>query len=83
LSSLDKTLTSAYYEVEIDPETRFPISVHMVLLAAVKGETEVDKSKRIVGGKHVAFHFRYALGEFGKLEKPQIPRDAERLLAKP
>jgi hypothetical protein len=82
LSSLDKSLTSAYYEVEIDPETQLPVAIRMVILAAVKGETEIDKSKRIVGGKHIAFHFNYKLSEFGKVEKPKIPKDAEKLLSK-
>ena len=82
MSSLDKSLTNAYYEIEIDPALQLPVAIKVVLLAATKGETEIDKrTKRIVGGTHVAFHFTYALTDFGQIKKPEIPRDAEKLLA--
>ncbi|MBI4607160.1 MAG: hypothetical protein HY721_34790 [Planctomycetes bacterium] len=79
---MDKSLTNALYEIEIDPQTQLPITIKMLLLAATKGETEVNKAKKIVGGRHVAFHFRYDLSDFGKVEKPKIPQEAQRLLAK-
>lgn len=82
MSSLDKSLTNACYEIEIDPETQLPVRIKVLLLAAIRGETESDKTKRIVGGRHVAFHFEYTLSDFGKVEKPQIPFEAMRLLAK-
>ena len=82
MSSLDKSLSNAYYEIEIDPALELPVSMKVVLLAATRGETEVDAKKRIVGGRHVAFHFQYSLSDFGKIEKPAIPREALRLLAR-
>ena len=82
LSSLDKSMTNAYYDIEIDPAAQLPVSIKMVLLAATKGETEVNKARKIVGGKHVAFHFTYALSDFGKTERPAIPKEAQKLLAK-
>jgi hypothetical protein len=82
LSSLDKSLTNASYEIEIDPETQLPVRLKVLLLAAIRGETECDKAKRIVGGRHVAFEFEYRLSQFGKVEKPQVPFEAMRLLAK-
>jgi len=82
LSRLDKSLTNASYEIEIDPATRLPVRLKVLLLAAIKGSTETDKAKRITGGKHLSFHFEYSLGEFGKIEKPKIPPEAQRLLSK-
>jgi hypothetical protein len=79
---LDKSLTNAYYEIEIDPETELPVRLKVVLLAAIRGETESDRQKKITGGRHIAFHFEYKLGQFGKIEKPDIPFEAMRLLAK-
>ncbi len=82
MSSFDKSLANAFYEIEIDPASQLPVSIKILLLAATKGETEINKQKKIVGGKHVAFHFTYALSDFGKIEKPSVPREAQKLLAK-
>jgi hypothetical protein len=79
---LDRSLTNAWYEIEIDPATQLPVRLKVVLLAAIRGETEYDRAKRITGGNHIAFHFEYRLGDFGEVEKPQIPIQAMRLLAK-
>lgn len=81
MSSVDKTITNAYYEIEIDPATKLPVSINMVILTGQRGETET-KDKKITGGKHVAFHFRYDLSSFGKLKRPTIPADAQKLLAR-
>lgn len=78
---MDKTLTNAYYEIEIDPSTLLPVSMYMVVLTGSRGGTET-KGKQIVGGTHVAFLFQYELSDFGKLEKPQIPLAAQKLLTK-
>ena len=82
MSSLDKSLTNAYLDIEIDHATQLPVSMKVVLLAATKGETEVDKAKKIVGGKHVSFHFNYTFSDFNQVEKPNVPKEAQRLLAR-
>lgn len=82
LSSLDKSLTNAFYDIEIDHTTELPLSLKVVLLAATKGETEVSKDKKIIGGKHVSFQFKYTFTDFNKVEKPAVPKEAQRLLAK-
>ena len=78
---MDKTVTNASYEIEIDPETQLPVSIKVLILTGARGQTEAV-GKKIVGGNHVAFHFRYELSQFGKLKKPTIPPEAQRLLAK-
>ncbi len=78
---MDKTITNAYYDIEIDPETKLPVSIHVVILTGSKGGTEA-KGKKILGGEHVAFHFKYELSRFGKIKKPVIPPAAWRLLAR-
>ena len=82
MSRLDKSLTNASYEIEVDHAAGVPISITMTLLAAVKGETEMDAKKKIVGGKHVAFTFKYTLSDFGKVEKLEVPAEAQKVLAK-
>ncbi len=81
MSSLDKTLTNAYYEIEIHPTTRLPVKIAILLLTGTR-EGTVMKDKKIIGGRHVAFHFEYELSNFGKLKTPKIPPEAEKLLAK-
>lgn len=81
MSSLDKTLTNAYYEIEINPKTQLPVSMYMVILCGARGGTEA-KGKQITGGSHVSFLFKYEISDFGKVEKPQIPLPAQKLLAK-
>jgi hypothetical protein len=81
LSGLDKTITNAYYVIDLDRKSGLPRSIQMVVLTGSKGETEA-KDKKITGGKHVSFRFDYKLSEFGKLKKPAIPTEAQRLLAK-
>ncbi len=81
MSSLDKSITNAWYEIEIEPSTQLPVSIKMTVLAGQKGGTET-KGKKITGGKHVAFHFLYTLSDFGKLKMPAIPPEARGLLAK-
>ena len=81
MSSVDKTVTNSYYDIEIDPETKQPVSIHVVILTGAKGQTET-KGTKIIGGMHVAFHFRYELSRFGEIERPKIPPEAYRLLAK-
>jgi hypothetical protein len=77
---VDKTVTNAYYDVEIDPRTSLPVSIRLTVLTGKKGATE-EKNGKIVGGDHVAFHFEYSLTEFDKPEVPDIPDDAMKLLA--
>lgn len=81
MSRLDRSLTNSYYEIEIDPETQLPVSINTVLIAAIKGESEA-KGKKIVGGRHVAFHFKYTLSDFGKVKPPSVPKEARKLLAR-
>ena len=70
------------YEIEMDPATKLPVRIKMVLCAAIRGETESNKAKKIVGGRHVAFHFDYTLSDYGKIEKPSVPVEAMKLLAR-
>ena len=81
MSTVDKTVTNAYYEIEIEPVTKVPVKIHVVILTATKGQTEV-KGKEFTGGKHVVFHLTYEMSSFGKLPKPKIPPAAQRVLAK-
>lgn len=78
---MDKTITNAYYNIVIDPATQLPVNVTLVVLSAQKGETETE-GKKITGGRHAAFHFRYQLSSFGKLTKPVIPAEALKQLAR-
>ena len=68
MSGLDKTITNANYEIDLDQKTGLPKKIRVVLLTGRKGETDVEK-KKIVGGRHVAFHFEYTLSDFGEAEK--------------
>lgn len=80
MSGVDKTATNAWYDVEIDPESKLPLGITLTVLTGRKGDTIVKK-KRIVGGDHVAFHFRYRLSRYGEIERPEIPPAARKLLA--
>jgi len=74
-------MTNAYYRIQLNPKTNLPTSIRVVILTGTRDGTE-SKDKKITGGKHVAFHFEYELTEFGKLKKPVIPAEAQKLLAK-
>ena len=74
-------MTNAYYEIEIDHETQLPTSIRMTVLTGRRGST-ITKGKKIVGGEHVAFHFNYALSDFGAEKAPSIPPEANRILTK-
>jgi hypothetical protein len=78
---VDKTITNSWYDIEIDPATQLPVSIRAVILTGSRGGTE-SMGKKITGGEHVAFHFTYKLSEFGKVERPVVPPDAARLLAR-
>ena len=80
MSSLDKTIANCFYEIEVDPATQLPLTLRMLILTGTRGGTEA-KGKQIVGGKHVAFHFEYRLSDFGKVERIQVPPEAQRVLA--
>jgi hypothetical protein len=81
VSGTDKRTTNAFYEIEIEPETKLPVRITVSVLTARKGTTEI-KGEKIVGGQHVAFHFEYQLSEFDKVSPPKIPPEAGKLLAK-
>lgn len=70
------------YEIEMDPQTKLPVRIRMVLCTAIRGETETNKAKKIVGGRHVAFQFDYTLSDYGKVEKTSVPVAAMKLLAR-
>ena len=74
-------MTTAFYEIEIDPATSLPIRIKVTALTGRKGKTR-RKGSRIVGGEHAAFHFEYKLSDFGKVEAPKMPRSAQRVFAK-
>ena len=80
MSGADKTLTNAFYEIEIDPETVLPVRIKVTALTGRKGAT-VAKDKKIVGGEHAAFHFEYKLSKFGKVDPPKVPPEAMKVLA--
>ena len=80
MSRLDKSITNAYYKIEIDPKTTLPKSVRLTVLTGRKGSTDA-KNKKIVGGEHVAFHFEYRFSKYGKQKQPDIPKAAKKLLA--
>jgi hypothetical protein len=81
VSGADKTLTNAYYEIEIDPETLLPARIKITALTGRRGQTRAE-GKKIVGGEHAAFIFEYTLSEFGKVEKPEVPAEAAKVLAR-
>ncbi len=81
MSGADKTLTNAFYEIEIDPETVLPVRIKVTALTGRKGETRAD-GKKIIGGEHAAFHFVYELSDYGEVKPPEVPKAAARLLAK-
>jgi len=82
LSKVDKSLTNAYYEIEIDPDTQLPVNIHVVILTGTKGGDTEAKGKKITGGRHVSIIMNYKLTEFGKLKPPTIPPGAQKQLAK-
>ncbi len=71
-------MTNAYYDIEIDPETVMPVKLTVTVLTGQKGET-LTKGKKIIGGKHVAFHFEYNLTGFGKT-KVEVESGAAKFL---
>ena len=77
---MDKKLTNAFYEFDIDEKTLLPKRIRMTVLAGRRGSTEKEGT-RIVGGEHVAFHFTYYLKDYGKVKALEIPREARKLLA--
>jgi hypothetical protein len=79
---VDKTVTNAFYEIEIEPETTLPVRISLTVLTGTRGGATDKDGKKITGGRHVAFHFVYSLSEFEKLEAPQIPPEAQKLLTK-
>lgn len=79
---MDKTITNAYYEIELDHKSGLPRRIHVTVLTGTRGSTEVDKKKKIISGEHVAFHFEYRLSKFDDVEAVEVPRGARRLLAK-
>ena len=80
MSRADKNATNASYVIEIDPETKLPVRMRVLLLTGQKGST-VIKKKRIVGGDHVAFYFDYELKDFNK-SKMNVPAPARKALSK-
>jgi hypothetical protein len=81
VSSLDKTISNCYYEIEIDPQTQLPVNIKMLVLTGTRGGTE-SKNKKITGGKHVSFQFEYQLSEFGNVAEPKLPLEAQKVLAR-
>lgn len=79
MSRVDKQITNAFYEIELDHDRGLPVGIHVTVLTGRKGATE-KKGKKITGGEHVAFHFEYSLSGFGDPEPPEIPPEATRLL---
>ncbi len=77
---MDKTATNAFYVIEVDHETKLPKGITLTVLTGRKGDTIV-KGGRIVGGDHVAFHFEYTISNYEKVEAPEIPAAARKLLA--
>jgi len=73
---VDKTLTNAYYEIEIDHTRGLPVHLRIVILTGTKGTNTEANGMKITGGKHVAFHYDYDLSDFEKLQPPKIPAEA-------
>ena len=74
-------MTNASYIIEVDPETDLLVSIKMTVLAGRRGATEWQ-GKKITGGEHVAFHFKYTFSDYDKVEPLKIPPEAWKLLAK-
>ncbi len=80
MSKVDKTLTNAYYEIEIDPSKQMPVAMHVVIMTGTKGGATESKGRKITGGRHAVFHFNYTLSDYGTLQSPTIPPEAMKLL---
>ncbi len=78
---VDKTLTNAYYEIDIDPSSQLPVSMKVVILTGTTGGTQ-KKGNTIVGGRHAVFNFYYTISDFGKVAKPDVPPEAMKLLGR-
>ncbi len=81
MSRVDKTITNAYYEFDIDEKTMLPKRIRVTVMTGRRGLTE-KKAGRIVGGEHVVFRFSYSLRNFGKVDDLKIPTEAGKLLTK-
>ena len=75
LSRVDKQITNAFYEIELNDDRTLPVRIHVTVLTGRKGAT-LSKGAKITGGEHVAFHFEYTLSKFDELESPEVPPEA-------
>ena len=83
MSRADKTVTRCAFDIDIDPVTQLPRSIHMTVLTGVRGATsEAEKGKRSFeeGIEHVAFHFNYKIDTTPEIVKFEIPRPAVKLM---
>jgi hypothetical protein len=77
---VDKKLTNAFYEIEIDPSKQVPVAMKVCIMTGTKGGATETKGRKITGGKHAVFNFYYTFADYGTIEKPTIPPEAMKLL---
>jgi hypothetical protein len=83
LSRADKTVTRCFLDIDLDPKTQTPRSIHMTVLTGVKGATgETPKGDKSFeeGIEHVAFHFAYTIDTGAQVPRFEIPKDAAKLM---
>ncbi len=68
-------------EIDLTKDHARPITIKVVLLTGVKGETKKEGGARDLGDEeHVAFHFDYRLSNWDSVSKFSVPKEAEKLL---
>ena len=78
MSRVDKTRTTAIYEIEYDRNTLLPTRISMLVLAGRQGEESKDPEFGDV--EHVVFCATYQLFAFGEVEPFDIPMEVRRIL---
>ena len=76
MSRVDKRTGQVIYEFTLDPVTRVPVTIDvLVMTGRTKQGTGLTAKE-----EHAVFKFHYQLTNFGQVDKFRSPRDAGRLL---
>jgi hypothetical protein len=80
LSRADETVTRCVIEIDIDPASRMPRTIHLMLLTGVVGGTAPKEHAFDAGVEHMAFHYVHTFDTARQFAPFEIPKDAQKLL---
>jgi len=77
---VDKSVTRAFYDIELDARSREIKGFSLTVLTAVRDTKELPAAKRLGNVDHIAYYFNYEISDYGKVDRFDVPKEVASIM---